>query len=329
MAFLEVNDISFSYDKELILKDLSFEMNENEICAIVGPSGCGKSTLLRILAGLERPDSGNVNLENKILNDTSTFLSPQKRDIGIVFQDLHLFPHLNVLQNVVFGLKKGSDKTEIQNMLDLFGITSLEQRMPSELSGGQQQRVALARTLITKPKLLLLDEPFSNLDRSLRTKLRYEIKEILRSLKIGTLIVSHDIDDALAISDEIMIMNEGCKIEKSKIADLLNKTTHPFTLDLLGFHNILKKSQLTGVLKQLYIKKGNFEQLAIPNSAFSISNKIEDIQGLLVDKYFNGKHHVLRFKVGDLVFQMEVDELPRSEKLNLRLDTNKIIFFNG
>lgn len=329
MAFLEINNISFSYDKEFVLNNLSFQMNENEICAVVGPSGCGKSTLLRILAGLERVNSGNIILEDKRLNDDKTFLSPQIRDVGIVFQDLHLFPHLTVIQNVVFGLKKGFDKSEIREMLNLFGIASLEKRMPFELSGGQQQRVALARTLITKPKLLLLDEPFSNLDRFLRTKLRHEIKEILRSLKITTLIVSHDIDDALAISDDILIMNEGRKIEKSKITNLLNKTINPFTLEFLGFHSIINKSQLTGTLKHLPIENLNFKCLAIPHSAFSISTKNEDIQGLLVDKYFNGKRHVLKFKVGDLIFQMEADEVPRSEKLNLILDTNKIIYFNG
>ncbi|HBI05016.1 MAG TPA: ABC transporter [Paenibacillaceae bacterium] len=200
MTFINVQNLSFSYQREQpsIINQLSFTMKKGEIVGLLGPSGSGKSTLLRLIAGLEMPTEGSIVISGKVVFDDTHFVLPEHRGVGMVFQDYGLFPHLTVLKNIEFGLHKLCKKERhkrVMEMLELVQLHGLEKRYPHELSGGQQQRVALARALAPKPALLLLDEPFSNLDVDLKENIRKELGDILRKAEMTCLMVSHDPKD--------------------------------------------------------------------------------------------------------------------------------------
>ncbi|MDO4778729.1 MAG: ABC transporter ATP-binding protein [Tissierellia bacterium] len=202
---LNLDNVSFSYDKKkMILNNISFKVNEGEIVAILGSSGSGKSTLLNIIAGLEFPTAGTLHLEDKDI----TKLQCEKRDIGLVFQDYALFPHLNVEKNIAFSLKSHKDPI-VDEMLNLIRMKEYKKRYPYELSGGEKQRVAIARSLAANPKVLLLDEPFSNLDANLKKSVRKEIKEILQRANTTAILVTHDIEDAHDLVDRIIYIKDG------------------------------------------------------------------------------------------------------------------------
>lgn len=204
---LEINNLNFAYEKngENIFKDFNFSAEKGEISAILGSSGCGKSTLLRIISGLEENAQGFIKVGEDVFQDESTFIPTEKRNIGFVFQDYALFPFMTIEQNIRFGMKlKNSDK--IEHLLNLTRLKGLEKRYPHELSGGQQQRVALARTLASEPKLLLMDEPFSSLDTELADELRRDLKDIIKSQNITTILVTHNKEDADYLADKIVYL---------------------------------------------------------------------------------------------------------------------------
>jgi iron(III) transport system ATP-binding protein len=217
MKILEINDLSKSYDgKKNVLKDCSFSIESGKICAIVGESGSGKSTLLKLITGLERPSAGQIKIKGKVVSNDDIIVSPQQRNVGLVFQDFALFPHLTVKENISFGLKK--DKTKkVEELLKKIKMEGYGNRYPSELSGGQEQRVSIARTLALNPELLLLDEPFSSLDTNLKSDLRQEIKQIIKDIGQSMIFITHDIFDALDIADEIIFLKEGNIIRHSSI----------------------------------------------------------------------------------------------------------------
>lgn len=199
---------TFSKGKVKALNEISFSLSKGKILAVVGESGSGKTTLIRIITGLETQNNGAVVFKNNILSSNTIFIEPEKRNIGMVFQEYALFPHFTVFDNVAFGISKNI-KERVTEVLDLVALKGFENRFPHELSGGQQQRVALARALAPKPELLILDEPFSNLDIILRQQLRSDIKEILKKTDTTAIFVTHDIKDALKISDEILVLQKG------------------------------------------------------------------------------------------------------------------------
>lgn len=205
---LSLYNLSFKYpnNKALTLKDVTTKVSEGKILAVVGPSGGGKSTLLRLISGLESPMSGRIEVDGRDV----THVNPEKRSIGMLFQDYALFPHMTVEKNIAYGLKlKGQDKKDrINQMLEIVNMKGYEKRYPHELSGGQQQRVALARTLAPEPKILLLDEPFSNLDSDLQVKIRHELFEIVRRLNITTIMVTHNKVDA-DFADTVISIDGG------------------------------------------------------------------------------------------------------------------------
>ena len=204
---LELVDISKTYNNSVCaIKSLNYTLNNSAICGIVGDSGCGKTTLLRIIAGLEIPDNGTIKVNNNIVYNGWINVAPEKRQIGMVFQGNALFPHMTVKKNITFGLESDS-LNSVNKLIELFSLEDKINRYPHELSSGQMQRVAIARTLAVQPKILLLDEPFSNLDLIAKSKLRTEIKKIAKILSITVFIVTHDIFDALDICDEIIFLN--------------------------------------------------------------------------------------------------------------------------
>jgi iron(III) transport system ATP-binding protein len=207
--YLNLKDIQFSYDKgqNFVMNDFSVRIEKGEIVSIVGNSGSGKSTLLRIISGLEDRSTGQIELDGDVLQSSKVFVQPEKRKIGFVFQDYALYPFLNVRQNIEFGIKKlppKERKRRIEETLSLVKINELENRFPHELSGGQMQRVALARALAPKPRVLLMDEPFSNLDTELVGELRLELKSLLKKEGMTVILVTHNQDDAGYMADRIV-----------------------------------------------------------------------------------------------------------------------------
>jgi len=211
MNVVDVQELSFRYTPKQspIINGVSFSIDEGSIVGILGPSGSGKSTLLRLIAGLEVPSAGRIAISGKVVVDPSTFVPPENRGVGMVFQDYALFPHLTVAENVEFGLHrlpKKSRVVRVGEMLELVHLTGFEKRYPHELSGGQQQRVALARALAPKPSILLMDEPFSNLDAELKSVIRSELREILQKANMTCLFVTHDQLDVEAICDSSLVL---------------------------------------------------------------------------------------------------------------------------
>jgi len=224
--FIDIKDLCFKYSnsKKLTIDNFSISINKGEIVAILGKSGSGKSTVLRLICGLESPIKGTIKINNQIISNDNTFIMPEKRGIGMVFQDYALFPHMTVAQNIKFGLKntsKNEKNKRLKEMLSLVSLEQYEERYPYELSGGQQQRVALARALAPEPKLLLLDEPFSNLDANLRIKIRRELKDIIKRAGTTSIFVTHDIEDARNISDKVVLIEEGIVVEYGVTSQLL------------------------------------------------------------------------------------------------------------
>ncbi|MFB6254264.1 MAG: ABC transporter ATP-binding protein [Halobacteriaceae archaeon] len=214
---LELDEVSKYYGNETAVENLNLSVHKGELLTLLGPSGCGKTTTLRMLAGLEQPDTGTIEVDDRIVADQSgQFVKPERRDVGIVFQDYALFPHLTVAENIAFGLqdKSGEETTNrVNELLDLVNLEAQKESMPDELSGGQQQRVALARSLAPEPEVLLLDEPFSNLDVRLRIAMREEVRRILKEAGVTAVSVTHDQEEALSISDRVAVMYQG-KIEQ-------------------------------------------------------------------------------------------------------------------
>lgn len=241
MAFLNIRNLKKSFGTNTVVHDFSLAVEKGEFISFLGPSGCGKTTVLRMIAGFESPDQGVIEINNTDVVD----LKPNKRNIGMVFQAYALFPNMTVAQNVAFGLRvSGKPKAEIeatvQEMLALIRLDHLADRFPYQMSGGQQQRVALARALATKPQVLLLDEPLSALDAKIRISLREEIRAIQRKLGITTVFVTHDQEEALSISDRIVVMHEGKADQIGSPFDIYNRPATRFVASFVGTLNMLE-----------------------------------------------------------------------------------------
>ena len=235
MARVEVKDLTKKYGDVVVVDDLNFEIKDGEFLTLVGPSGCGKSTTLRLLAGLEKPTFGSFFIDGKRIDH----LPPQKREISMVFQSYALFPHMTVGENISFGLKirktgEEQRKRKIEWTLKLLGLSGLEKRLPRELSGGQRQRVALGRALVLEPKVLLLDEPLSNLDAKLRLKMRTELRRLHQKIKTTILYVTHDQAEAMTLSDRLAVMNEGKILQSGPPQEIYSKPADLFTAGFVG-----------------------------------------------------------------------------------------------
>lgn len=208
--YLAVRGLRKTFGSTVAIADANLDLEKGSILALLGPSGCGKTTMLRIIGGFERPDAGTIELGGRLLSSPTMSVRPEKRRVGLVFQEYALFPHLSVESNISFGLSRGSNKKQrVGELLDVVGLAGLGKRMPHELSGGQQQRVALARTLAAEPELVLLDEPFSNLDPTLRARVRGEVWQILREFNTTAIVVTHDQEEAFSLPGLVGVMLEG------------------------------------------------------------------------------------------------------------------------
>ncbi len=236
-ATLTVRQISCQYADKLIIPDLSFSVSENQIACLLGPSGCGKTTALRAIAGFEPVYRGVIELEGKLISAPGYTVVPEKRKVGMVFQDYALFPHMTVRQNILFGIQDHAKEEQDAIGSKLLNMIQLQEHIdyyPHQLSGGQQQRVALARALAPQPSILLLDEPFSNLDTELRRQLSLEVREILKQNRTTTILVTHDRNEAFNIADEVGVMHEGRLEQWGKPEELLKNPANPFVAAFLG-----------------------------------------------------------------------------------------------
>ncbi len=247
---VRLSGVSRSYGPVEAVRRVNLEVRRGEILALLGPSGCGKTTTLRLIAGFEPPDTGTIEVGGHLVAGPDTFLPPEKRRVGMVFQDYALFPHLTVAQNVAYGLPRGRKRqARVEEVLALAHLEGLGDRMPHELSGGQQQRVALARALAPEPAVVLLDEPFSNLDAALRTRVRQEMREILGAADATAVFVTHDQEEALSLADEVAVMLDGTVVQTAPPEDLYHHPASPEVARFVGEANFLPGEARAGCVR--------------------------------------------------------------------------------
>ena len=301
---------------------------KGEVVSLLGPSGCGKTTLLRLASGIEKIQKGEIKLNNEIISSTNFHLDPEKRGIGYVFQDCALFPHLTILQNIFFGLNK-TEITEqtykIQNLMNEINISNLSNCYPHELSGGQQQQVALVRAMASNPRLILLDEPYSNLDSRLKEKIRDQMLHILREHNISALLVTHDPEEAMFMSDKIGVLNNGIVEQFGSPIDLYLRPKTSFIAEFFGEINILEGKAINGKVNTIL---GSFKcsnhlnnckvKVVIRNEAIKLYS---DEKGTL--KNFNKDNFIISSYSATV---MEARLLAGSTLVHLSLKTNNINF---
>ena len=337
---LIIDDLHHKYDKRensnWILNDINLKIEDGELLGLLGPSGCGKTTLLRLIAGFEYPSKGRISLNNKEISSKKNILSPEKRNIGMVFQDYALFPHLTVLENVMFGLKNKKDRSRVDYLLNIVGLDSFVRRYPHELSGGQKQRLAIARALATKTNFILLDEPFCSLDMHVKLKLRSELPNILKGCNASGMMVTHDPEEAMAICDKVAVMNEG-KIHQ--IDTPINLLNHPKTIFVSSFilgNNIvnLKKngnsyiSCLGEINSSGLLKNKRIESMSISPKFISIKRS-ESGNANVISKEFLGEYLIYKVSINDNILRVRTNInnlLNNGDKCSIYINKNSHYF---
>ena len=344
---IKIENAQKKYGDNIIIDNLSLDIKQGEFFTLLGPSGCGKTTLLRMIAGFNSIENGNFYFNEKRIND----LDPAKRNIGMVFQNYAIFPHLTVEQNVEFGLKnrkvsKEEMKVETDKFLKLMQIDEYRDRMPERLSGGQQQRVALARALVIKPDVLLMDEPLSNLDAKLRVEMRTAIKEIQNSIGITTVYVTHDQEEAMAVSDRIAVMKDGEIQHLGQPKDIYQRPANLFVATFIGKTNVLNGTLNNSVLKIAgkydvnlnNIKdknvKGNVVISIRPEEFVIDENQAKDgIKAFIDSSVFLGlnTHYFAHLESGEkieIVQESKIDSIiPKGTEVYLKIKQDKINVF--
>jgi len=311
---LEIDDLTCDFGPETAVDSFSISVKDGELLTLLGPSGCGKTTMLRMIAGLERPTAGSITIAGERVSDADSFISPENRDVGLVFQDFALFPHLTVAENITFGIREWDAERKEERLEELLGLVGLEshrEKEPGELSGGQQQRVALARSLAPEPDILLLDEPFSNLDVRLRIEMREEIRRILKEAGVTAISVTHDQEEALSISDRVAIINDGRLEQVGKPEIVFENPESRFVASFLGRASFitgrvrgetvettlgrLDTSQLNGPVGAY--DGAQIDLLVRPDDLEAIPSKETIADGHVVHRQYNGPNFVYRVQL--------------------------------
>ncbi|AMO74875.1 ABC transporter ATP-binding protein [Pseudomonas citronellolis] len=326
---LELRNLSCGYGQQSVVQDVSLHLNAGDIGCLLGPSGCGKTTTLRAIAGFEPVQAGEIHLAGETISRPGFTLAPEKRRIGMVFQDYALFPHLTVEDNVAFGIRKHPERRRIvTELLELVKLDKLGRRYPHELSGGQQQRVALARALAPEPLLLLLDEPFSNLDVELRRKLSHEVREILKARGTSAVLVTHDQEEAFAVSDQVGVFKHGHLEQWDTPFNLYHEPQTPFVASFIGQGYFIRGQMLDpdSVQTELGVLRGNRAYSLPQGSAVDVLLRPDDLvyapQGTLkariVGKSFLGAATLYRLQLAtgtllESIFPSHADHQPGDE----------------
>jgi iron(III) transport system ATP-binding protein len=337
---LEVENLRHAYGEQEVVRALSFSITRGAIGCLLGPSGCGKTTVLRCIAGFESVREGEIRLAGRLVSGPGVMLPPEKRRIGMVFQDYALFPHLSVAGNIAFGLHAAADDertARVQELATLVGLSSALAKYPHEISGGQQQRVALARALAPRPELLLLDEPFSNLDVDLRERLSLEVREIIKASGATAVLVTHDQQEAFSMADEIGILHEGRIQQWDTPYNLYHRPGNRFVADFVGQGVFLPGKALNG--RQVEIELGilqgeshgmqDLEVLLRPDDV--VHDDAAPTQAEVVHKAFRGAEilYTLRLASGRRVLALVPSHHNHAlgEKIGIRLDVDHVVAF--
>jgi len=339
---LEVDNIACSYGRQTVVRDLTFAVTEGYIACLLGPSGCGKTTVLRAIAGFHPVDAGEVRIEGRTVSSVGYDLAPERRQVGMVFQDHALFPHLTVAENVRFGLRGVARAGDIaEQMLDRVGLGGMGRRYPHELSGGQQQRVALARALAPTPRLLLMDEPFSNLDLDTREKLSHEVRDILKEYGTTGILVTHDQHDAFALCDRVGVMAAGRLVQWDTPYNLYHEPASRFVADFIGDGVFLPGTLVTpdSVQTSLGTVRGNRAYTWPVGSPIDVLLRPDDVipgedgdLGAVVERK--------AFKGAEILYTLDLDDGTRvlslfpshadhavGERVNIRLKADHLVAF--
>ncbi|MDB4291070.1 ABC transporter ATP-binding protein [Cyclobacteriaceae bacterium] len=305
MTVLNIQGVTKSYtsDRKCVLSNLDFTLEKGEICAFIGESGTGKSTLLKLIAGLETSDSGTIILEGKTVESASKFVAAEDRGIGFVFQDFALFPHMSIKKNVGYGLAKFQDKTaRVSEVLRMVGLASYGDRYPHELSGGEQQRIALARALAPNPTLLLLDEPFSNLDTALKSQIRNELFEIIKGTGISCIFVTHDAQDAISLAHKIAVLDQGKVVQMGTPKALFDQPFTPAIARFFGEINIFNQEDFQHF--DIELEKADFYGIRPEHITYSLTPEKNSQAAVIMGETFHGLWRKYRIKLSS---QMELD----------------------
>lgn len=313
MSVVTISNVTKSFGEVEVLKGFDDEFRDGEFITLLGPSGCGKTTMLRIIAGFEKPTSGEVKIDGVTVSGSGVFIPPEKREIGMVFQSYAVWPHMNVFNNVAYPLKlkrmkKETIREKVAGVLEIVHLTQYAERMPAQLSGGQQQRVALARALVAEPKLLLLDEPLSNLDAKLRESMRYEIKEIQKKLGITVIYVTHDQIEAMTMSDRVFVINRGIVQQVGPPLEIYHHPANQFVANFVGKVNFVKglaedgRIRLKGMEQTLAYEgelRGDVVVAVRPENVIPAGKGQAQLHGLVESAYYLGDSNDYRVKIAE------------------------------
>jgi len=351
MPLLEVDRVSHAYRKHAVVRDLSFNLAPGEIACLLGSSGCGKTTMLRLIAGFEMPSAGRIRLNGTTIASESMQLPAEQRRIGMVFQDYALFPHLSIADNIGFGLRQEAAparRRRIDEMLELIGLAEHGARYPHELSGGQQQRVALARALAPQPHLLLLDEPFSNLDVELRERLSLEVRDILKRAGMAAILVTHDQNEAFAVADMVGIMREGSIEQWDTPYNLYHRPATRHVADFIGQGVFLPGEVMSRQVVEVELGRLDSEVPLDCGSSCAecqrgcrldvllrpddvIHDDASDVKAEVVTKAFRGAEflYTLRLASGAQVLSLVPSHHNHAigERIGIRLDVDHVVTF--